>query len=130
MSILRDTTLFVVLAAGLLGCGSSSNPTPPDALPIVTPDGGGASPDTSVSPDAAAGDGLADTAVADADVTDGGVGAEAGGDGPPGVPGCLPGKPTDRNSPTFLNACGPGTCYPFNNARLTRLAGGVLPPLP
>jgi hypothetical protein len=139
LSWARSIALALALGATgapFAGCGSDSNPTPPDAAPIVLPDGGAddaaTSPDVAVSGDTGAPDaGIpSDAPTVDGSTSDATVADGSATDGPPGVPGCTTAKPTDGKSVEFLNACGPGTCYPFPNTRLTRLVGGVLPPLP
>jgi hypothetical protein len=133
----RTLTLLLGVFLGAAGCGSDDNPAPPDSGIIVTPDG--SSPDVASSPPDG---GAPDTATSDAAPSDGAAGDVALADGPAGetgaspdgggnsFPGCLTGKPADRNSLQFLNACS-GGCSSFPNAtRLTRWNGGNLPVLP
>jgi hypothetical protein len=64
----------------------------------------------------------------DGGATDAPAGTDASTDAPVvGQPGCFAGKPADRDSPQFLNACTERTCFPFDNAG--RLPAGPLPPL-
>lgn len=116
--------LALMLAAGLLpfGCGESNNPTPPDTGVVTTSDAGVKYDTGTQSPDAPVGGNTG---------TDGGsTGLDGGGTdgGPIGVPGCFAGKPTDKQSVQFLNACTGTTCFPFDNAARLPLYSATNPP--
>ncbi len=135
---LSSLAAFVAAGALLIGCTSADEASPPDAFTPDRDTGAEVATDGSPdgAPDAAPGD-VGDESATDAgaDAADTGLAAEAG-DAADAAPdtancrtdaGCWSCPPTVNEQ--FLNHCSGLSCQPFDNKRVTKWDGGVLPPI-